>query len=70
MGQMDGSQLFPNLSNKFFRKWGTIPLVQVCFRFELSYTILKLLSKIWANPWILKQILADFGVYLRKMAPE
>ena len=30
---------------------------------------MKLLSKIWDNPWILKQILADFGVYLLMMAP-
>ena len=71
MGQMDGSQLSPNRSNKILQKCRkTIPLVQVCFRFELSYTILKLLSKIWDNPWILKRMLADFGVYLRKMAPE
>ena len=43
----NGSQLSPNRSNKMFQKCReTIPLVQACFRFELSYTILKLLSKI------------------------
>ena len=65
------SQLSPNRSNKIRRKCReTIPLVQVCSRFELSYAILKLLSKIWDNPRILKQIITDFGVCPRKMAPE
>ena len=49
----------------------TIPLVQVCFRFELSFTVLKLLSKIQkVNPWNFDQILAVFGVFLREMASE
>ena len=47
-----------------------IPLVQVCFRFELSFTVSKLLSKIWVNPWNFDQILAVFGVFLREMASE
>ena len=33
-----------------------IPLVQVCFRFELSFPVSKLLSKIWVNPWNFDQI--------------
>ena len=41
----------------------TIPLVQVCFRFELSLTVLKLLSKIWVNPWNFEEILAVFCVF-------
>ena len=48
----------------------TIPLVQVCFRFELCFTVLKLLLKIWVNPWNFDQISAVFGVFLREMASE
>ena len=48
----------------------TILLVQVCFRFELSFTVFKLLSKIWVNPWNFEQIFAVFGVFLREMASE
>ena len=48
----------------------TIPLVQVCFRFELSFTVLKLLSKIGVNPWNFDQIFAVFSVFLREMASE
>ena len=48
----------------------SISLVQVCFRFELSFTVLKLLSKIWVNPWNFDQIFAVFGVFLREMSSE
>ena len=48
----------------------TIPLVQVCFRFELPFAVSKLLSKIWLNPWNFDQIFAVFGVFLREMASE
>ena len=48
----------------------TIPLVQVCFRFELSSTVLKLLSKIWVNPWNFDEIFAVYGDFLREMASE
>ena len=48
----------------------TIPIVQVCFRFELSFTVSRLLSKIWDNAWNVDQILADFGVFLHEMASE
>ena len=47
-----------------------IPLVQVCFKFVLSFTVLKLLSKIWVNPWNFDQIFAVFGDFLREMASE
>ena len=33
----------------------------MCFRFELSLTVLKLFSKIWVNPWNFEQILAVFA---------
>ena len=70
MEQMDLScpQIVQNEIRQKCRK--TIPLVQVCFRFELSLTVSKLLSKIWVNPWNFEQILAVFGVYLREMASE
>ena len=48
----------------------TIPLVQVCFRFESSLTVLKLLSKIWVNPWNFDEIfavLAFFSARWRQM---
>ena len=48
----------------------TIPLDQICFGFELSFTGLKLLSKIWVNPWNFDQIFAVFCVFLREMASE
>ena len=48
----------------------TIPLVQVCFKFVLSFTVLKLLSKIWVNLWNFDQIFAVFGDFLREMASE
>ena len=48
----------------------TIPLVQVYFRFVLSSTVLKLLSKIWVNPWNFDKIFAVFGDFLREMALE
>ena len=48
----------------------TIPLIQVCFRFELSFTVLKLLSKIGVNPWNFDQIFAVFSIFLREMASE
>ena len=48
----------------------TIPLVQDFFRFELSFTVLKLLSKIGVNPWNFYQIFAVFRVFLREMASE
>ena len=48
----------------------TIPLVQVCFRFELSLTCSKLLLKIWINPWNFEQIFAVFGVFLREMVSK
>ena len=48
----------------------TIPLVQVTFRFELSFTVLKFLTKIWVNPWNFDQIFAVFRVFLREMASE
>ena len=48
----------------------TIPLVQVCFRFELSFTVSKLLSKIEVNPWNFDQIFTVFSVFLREMASE
>ena len=48
----------------------TIPLVQVCFRFELSFTVSKLLSKIGVNPWNFDQIFAVFSGFLREMASE
>ena len=48
----------------------TIPLVQVSFRFELSFTVSKLLSKIGVNPWNFDQIFTVFSVFLREMASE
>ena len=48
----------------------TIPLVQVCFRFELSFTVSKLLSKIGVNSWNFDQILAVFSVFHREIASE
>ena len=48
----------------------TIPLVQDCFWFELSFTVLKLSSKIWVNPWNFEQMLAVFCVFLREMASK
>ena len=48
----------------------TIPLVQVCFRFELSFTVLKLLSKIGVKPWNDDQIFAVFSVFLREIASK
>ena len=53
---------------KFSRE--TIPLVQVCFRFELSFTVSKLLSKIRVNPWNFDKSFAVFGVFLREIASE
>ena len=70
MEQMDLSCPL-TVQNEICQKCGeTIPLVQVCFRFELSLTVLKLLSKIWVNPWNFEEILAVFFVFLRKMASE
>ena len=48
----------------------TIPLVQICFRFELSFTVSKLLSNIGVNPWNFDQIFAVFSVFLREMASK
>ena len=48
----------------------TIPLVQVCSGFELSFTVSKLLSKIGVNPWNFDQIFAVFSVFLREMASD
>ena len=48
----------------------TIPLVQVCFRFELSFTVLKLLLKIGVNPWNFDRIFTVFSVFSAKMASE
>ena len=57
--------------NDIFQKCReTIPLVQVCFRFQLSFIVVKLLSKIWVNPWNFDQIFAVFSVFLREMASE
>ena len=59
------------VQNEIFQKCReTILLVQICFQFELSFTVPKLLSKIWVNPWNFDQIFAVFGVFLREMAPE
>ena len=59
------------VQNEIFHKCReTIPLVQVCFKFELSFTVSKLLSKIWVNPWNFDQIFDVFGVFLREMASE
>ena len=70
MGQMDFSCSQTAQSEIFQKCRETIPLFQVCFRFELSLTILKLLSKIWVNCWKFEEILAVFCVFLRKMGPE
>ena len=44
----------------------TISLVQVCFRFEISLTVLKLLSKIWVNLWNFEEILAVFAFFFAR----
>ena len=70
IGQMDLS-CSQTIQNEICQNcWETIPLVQVCFRFELPSTVLKLLSKIWVNPWNFDQIFAVFGVFLGEMASE
>ena len=57
--------------NEIFHKCReTIPLVQVRFRFELSFTVSKLLLKIWVKPWNFDKIFAVFSVFLREMASE
>ena len=48
----------------------TIPLVQICVIFDLSFTVLKLLSKIGVNPWNFDQIFAVSSVFLREIAFE
>ena len=67
----NGFQLSRTIQDETIQKCReTIPLVQVCFRFELSFTVLKLLSKILVNPWNFDQIFAVFDVFLREIASE
>ena len=70
IGQMDLSCPWTVQDEIFHKCRETIPLVQVCFRFELSFTVLKLLSKIGVNPWNFDQIFAVFSVFLREWRPK
>ena len=70
IGQMDLSCPWTVQDEIFQKCRETIPLVQVCFRFELSFTFSKLLSKIGVNPWNFDQIFAVFSVFLREMASK
>ena len=70
IGQMDLSYPRTIQSEIHHKSRETIPLVQICFRFELSLIVLKLLSKFWVNPWNFDEIFAVFGDFLREMALE
>ena len=70
MGQMDLSCPRPIQTEGCQTCRETIPLVQVYFRFELSLTVLKLLSKIWVNFWKFWANFGCFFVFIREMASE
>ena len=61
IGQMDLSCPWTVQNETLQKCRETIPLVQVCFRFELSFTVSKLLSKIWV--WN-HEILTIFWLFL------